>query len=179
MPTTGCGREGLQASRGPFPPSLSSLVVIAHEAVEEADAPARGPALVDLVLGRAHGGAGDIEMSPGHIVDKALEQRRGGARPAEFFMSANLESIILSNSGPRGMRQTRSPVAFPARLSRSANSSLFENSPAYSCASATRIAPVRVARLTMNFGLNRSCTYQSTSASTRRPSASVLMISMV
>ena len=31
----------------------------------------------------------------------------------------------------------------------------------------------------MNCGLKRSCTYQSTSASTSRPSASVLMISMV
>ena len=31
----------------------------------------------------------------------------------------------------------------------------------------------------MNFGLKRSCTYQSTSARTRRPSASVLMISIV
>ncbi len=41
------------------------------------------------------------------------------------------------------------------------------------------IAPVRVARSTMNFGLNFFATYQSTSASTRRPSASVLMISMV
>ena len=41
------------------------------------------------------------------------------------------------------------------------------------------MAPVSVARSTMNFGLNFSLTYQSTSASTRRPSASVLMISMV
>ena len=41
------------------------------------------------------------------------------------------------------------------------------------------IAPVRVARSTMNFGLKRSLQYQSASASTRRPSASVLMISMV
>ncbi len=41
------------------------------------------------------------------------------------------------------------------------------------------MAPVRVARSTMNFGLNVLATYQSTSASTRRPSASVLMISMV
>ena len=41
------------------------------------------------------------------------------------------------------------------------------------------IAPVSVARSTMNFGLNFLATYQSTSASTRRPSASVLMISMV
>ena len=41
------------------------------------------------------------------------------------------------------------------------------------------IAPVSVARSTMNFGLNFFATYQSTSASTSRPSASVLMISMV
>ena len=41
------------------------------------------------------------------------------------------------------------------------------------------IAPVSVARSTMNFGLYFCATYHSTSASTRRPSASVLMISMV
>ena len=41
------------------------------------------------------------------------------------------------------------------------------------------IAPVSVARSTMNLGLNFFATYQSTSASTSRPSASVLMISMV
>ena len=41
------------------------------------------------------------------------------------------------------------------------------------------IAPVSVARSIMDFGLKRSCTYQSTSARTSRPSASVLMISIV
>ncbi len=96
-----------------------------------------------------------------------------------FFISANCESICLSYSGPSGMRQTRSPVASPALVKRSANSSLLENSPAYSVPSATRMAPVSVARSTMNFGLNFFATYQSTSASTSRPSASVLMISMV
>ena len=41
------------------------------------------------------------------------------------------------------------------------------------------MAPVSVARSTMNFGLKRSWQYQSASASTRRPSASVLITSMV
>ncbi len=41
------------------------------------------------------------------------------------------------------------------------------------------MAPVSVARLTMNFGLKRSLQYQSASASTRRPSASVFSTSMV
>src|SRR5215207_3149226 len=100
-------------------------------------------------------------------------------RPPTFFMSANFESISLSYSGPSGMRQTFSPVAWPTAVNRAANSSLLENSPAYSCASATRIAPVRVARSIMNFGLKRSCAYQSKSANTSRPSASVLMISTV
>ena len=100
-------------------------------------------------------------------------------RPPVFFMSANCESISLSYSGPSGMRQTRSPVSLPALLSRSASSSLLENRPACSLPSATMIAPVSVARSTMNFGLNFLVTYQSTSASTSRPSASVLMISMV
>ena len=78
-----------------------------------------------------------------------------------------------------GAGKGEQPVALPATKSRSASSSLFENRPAFSCASATRIAPVSVARLTMKSGLKRSCVYQSTSARTSRPSASVLMISMV
>ncbi len=41
------------------------------------------------------------------------------------------------------------------------------------------MAPVRVARSTMKRGSNFSWQYQSTSASTRRPSASVLMTSTV
>ena len=41
------------------------------------------------------------------------------------------------------------------------------------------IAPVSVARSTISFGLKRSCAYQITSASTRRPSASVLSTSIV
>ncbi len=41
------------------------------------------------------------------------------------------------------------------------------------------MAPVSVARSIMNFGLKRCAAYQMTSASTSRPSASVLMISMV
>jgi len=76
-------------------------------------------------------------------------------RPPVFFMSANLESIILSYSGPSGIRQTRSPVASPALVSRSTSLSLLENIPAYSWPSATMMAPVSVARLIMNFGLKR------------------------
>ena len=45
--------------------------------------------------------------------------------------------------------------------------------------SATMMAPVSVARLTMNFGWKRSLAYQSASASTSRPSASVLSTSIV
>ena len=41
------------------------------------------------------------------------------------------------------------------------------------------IAPVSVARSIMNFGLKRFCVYQSASAKTRRPSASVLSTAMV
>ena len=74
-------------------------------------------------------------------------------RPPVFFMSANLESIILSYSGPSGMRQTRSPVASPALVRRSHSLSSLENMPAYSWPSATMMAPVSVARSIMNFGL--------------------------
>src|SRR5215203_2649899 len=62
----------------------SPLVVILHQPIEEAHAPARRPALVDLVLGRAHGRTGDVEVRPGRLVDEALEElrRRDGAAVA-------------------------------------------------------------------------------------------------
>ena len=41
------------------------------------------------------------------------------------------------------------------------------------------MAPVSVARSIIACGLKRSCVYQSASARTRRPSASVLMTSIV
>jgi hypothetical protein len=111
--------------------------VILDQLVEQPHAPARAPALVDVGLRRT--------------------QRRSviepPQRPPVFFMSANLESICLSYSGPSGMRHTRSIVACPALVRRSHSRSSLENMPAYSWPSATMIAPVSVARSIMNFGL--------------------------
>ena len=76
-----------------------------------------------------------------------------------------------------GMRQTFSPTLGAALTMASATSSELEKTPAYSRPRATIMAPVRVARSIMNFGLNRSWQYQRQSARTRRPSASVLRIS--
>ena len=55
----------------------------------------------------------------------------------------------------------------------------WQNRPAYSLPSETMIAPVRVARSTISCGLKRSWQYQSASARTSRPSASVLSTSIV
>src|SRR6478735_10612556 len=99
--------------------------------------------------------------------------------PPVFLMSATFESIILSYFGPSGSRHNFSPVAFPASISQPASSLLLLNSPACSLPSATITAPVNVARLTSALGLKRSCAYQRQSASTMRPSASVLRTSMV
>ena len=77
------------------------------------------------------------------------------------------------------MRQTFSPSSLPICVRRAASSSLLVNMPAYSCPRATIIAPVRVARSIINSGLKRFCVYQSASANTKRPSASVFNTSMV
>src|SRR5215472_926659 len=42
----------------------------------------RTPAAVDVVLRRSHAGAGDIEMRPRRLVDKALQQLRSRDRAA-------------------------------------------------------------------------------------------------
>src|SRR6185369_9694399 len=59
-----------------------ALVMICHQTIQEADAVAASPALVDVGLRRAHGGAGDVEMRPGRAVDEALEELRRGDRAA-------------------------------------------------------------------------------------------------
>src|SRR5215203_2663937 len=51
-------------SRSGEPERRSPLVMIPHQPVEQADAPARGPALVGLGLEGVHGRAGDVEMDP-------------------------------------------------------------------------------------------------------------------
>ena len=123
-------------------------------------------------------------MRPRRVVDEALQELRGGDRAAVAARRCSSCRRIANRSACR--IRGRAACARPSRrsrgrpcVSRSASSSLLENMPAYSVPSATMIAPVSVARSTMNFGLNFLATYQSTSASTRRPSASVLMISMV
>src|SRR6266851_7375280 len=63
---------------------VSALVMLGHQMVEEAHAPARAPALVDFVLRRAERGAGDIEVGPRRLADKPRQQlrRRDGAAMA-------------------------------------------------------------------------------------------------
>ena len=156
---------------------------VADQPVEQANAVARTPAVVDVGLRRAHRGPGDVEMRPRRVVDETLQELRRGDRtavaPAGILHVGELRVDHLVVFGT----ERHAPDAFagfvPILLSRSASSSLLENMPAYSVPSATMIAPVSVARSTMNLGLNFFATYQSTSASTSRPSASVLMISMV
>src|SRR5882672_12092495 len=63
---------------------VSALVMLGHQMVEQAHAPARAPALVDFALRRAERGAGDIEMRPGRLADEARQKlrRRDGAAVA-------------------------------------------------------------------------------------------------
>ena len=57
--------------------------------------------------------------------------------------------------------------------------SSLENSPAYSEPKQTIIAPVKVAKSIINFGLNFFSVKVNASAKTKRPSASVFNISIV
>src|SRR5262245_34589381 len=52
--------------------------MIGDQPVEEADAPAGGPTLIELAARRVHGGAGDIEVRPGGVLDEALDELGGG-----------------------------------------------------------------------------------------------------
>src|SRR3990172_12155641 len=67
----------------PDPTHLTALVVVGNQPVEQSHAEPRSPAPIDLAVDRRHGGAGDVEMRPGSpLLDEALEELRGGDRPA-------------------------------------------------------------------------------------------------
>src|SRR5205823_5713055 len=55
-------------------PSFLGFVAVPHQPIEQANAVARCPALVDLRLRRPHRGPCNIEMRPWRIVDEALQE---------------------------------------------------------------------------------------------------------
>mmetsp|Transcript_3341 Transcript_3341/g.7809 ORF Transcript_3341/g.7809 Transcript_3341/m.7809 type:complete len:312 (+) Transcript_3341:238-1173(+) len=100
-------------------------------------------------------------------------------RDPVFFMSAMSLFMLAQYDSVMGMRQNCSPAAAAAAISDSAILSLGENSPATSGPSATITAPVSVATSTMDVQPTVCSAYTSASARVRRPSASVLLTSMV
>src|SRR2546429_6955793 len=96
--------------------------------------------------------------------------------PPVFFRSATGLLINSSISNGNGIRQTGSPAVRAAASSSSASASSLLNSPAVHGPKATMMAPVSVARSTTAAGFS-STAQASTSASTSRPSASVLSTS--
>ncbi len=106
----------------------------------------------------------------------AAVQEPPSRRSFELTRSAVSPRISLRNSGQSGIRHSRSPLASPAAWSSAASASSAENSPAECRPSAIDIAPVSVARSTTAAGANRRA-WTSASASSSRPSASVLVTS--
>src|SRR6202007_2292170 len=72
---------GVKAGRAK---TSSPLVMLLDQPVEQAHAPARAPALVDIGLRRIERGSGNVEMRPWRLVDKPRQQLRRSdrARPA-------------------------------------------------------------------------------------------------
>ena len=94
-------------------------------------------------------------------------------------MSAFFEFINLSKFSFKGILQSFSSTLSPASINCLDNLSLFENRPAYSEPRETIIAPVNVAKSTINCGLNFSSVNVKASAKTNLPSASVFKTSIV
>src|SRR5262249_31284369 len=98
-------------------------------------------------------------------------------RPPEFLISATSDLINSLYSSQSGSGHPGSPDRLPASSTSCTNASSVPMTPVAVCPSAMTHAPVRVAASTTADGEKRFA-YVNTSASTRRPSASVLMISM-
>src|SRR2546426_336635 len=99
-------------------------------------------------------------------------------RPPEFFTSAMSDFSSSRYSSHSGNGQQRSPARSPASRTSASSASSFPISPIATCPSATTTAPVSVAASITAAGLKRRA-YDSASHRMSRPSASVLMISMV
>src|SRR5438034_309451 len=99
-------------------------------------------------------------------------------RPPEFFTSAMSDLRRSRYSSHSGNGQQRSPARSPASRTSASRASSFPIAPIATWPSATTTAPVSVAISMTAAGLKRR-TYESASHRIRRPSASVLMISIV
>src|ERR1043166_5926476 len=99
-------------------------------------------------------------------------------RPPEFFTSAMSDLRRSRYSSHSGKGQARSPARSPASRTSASRGSSLPIAPIATWPSATTTAPVSVAMSITAAGLKRRA-YESASHRIRRPSASVLMISIV
>src|SRR4029079_12769676 len=58
----------------------SAFVVLRHQPLQQPHTPTRTPALVDIALRRRKAGAGNVEVRPWRLFDKARQNLRGGDR---------------------------------------------------------------------------------------------------
>ena len=99
--------------------------------------------------------------------------------PPTLVKSETLEESASPNFWSRGNLQAFSFDFSQTFKNSLQNLSLFENKPAYSEPKQTIIAPVRVAKSIINFGLNFFSVKVKASANTSLPSASVFKTSIV
>ena len=120
--------------------------------------------------------------APRDLVDEALDEGGGDrtavAGPDVLHIGDMALDMLLVLRRQRHPPQNVAGSLDAARRLSARLSSLL-NRPPMSFPSETMIAPVNVARSTMNLGLKRCWQYQIASARTRRPSASVLITSTV
>ena len=117
------------------------------------------------------------------LTKRLQELRRGDAAGLAAADVLHVGGVAVDHACRR-RRQRHAPQFLADRLARGDEllrpaRRCCETARHSSLPSATMIAPVRVARSIMNCGLKRSWQYHSASASTSRPSASVLSTSMV
>ena len=121
-------------------------------------------------------------MGPRDVTGEVLEEQRGddGLRALRAVVGVgDLGADFVLVAPKSGNRQNGSPAVSPAASSASASASLLAKIPPTCWPSATLMPPVSVATSTSTSGSTLSTAYAIASASTSRPSASVLVISLV
>src|SRR4051794_41461813 len=105
--------RGMSRTSASCRPAYLLLVIVRHQPIQETHAKARGPTLVDVALRRAHAGAGDVEMRPWRLVDKAQEKLcrgdRAGVAATDILHVGELRFDLLVIFGPE--RHPPQPLA--------------------------------------------------------------------
>src|SRR5262245_45313032 len=94
------------------------FVVHLHQAVEEPHPPTRAPARIDIAARGIEGGARDVKVHPGRVLDEALDELGAGDRSAEAAADILHVGVLAVDQLVVGLGERHAPDLLTAELTR-------------------------------------------------------------